>query len=193
MKENEDNILVKKTQTGDNDAFGKLVLKYQKQIYDLAYSFTHNVEDAYDLSQDIFLKAFKAIHKFQENSAFYTWLYRIARNAGIDYVRKKKNRNLITVDDIELMNRLSIDKSTERMINRLEREELKEKIRNAISKLSARQKQVFVLRHYENLNLREIAERLGLSIGTVKVHHFNAVNRLRKTLSYYMTVQQTTP
>lgn len=184
-KNKDDDILVKRTQTGDNDAFGELVLKYQKRIYDLAYSFTHNVEDAYDLSQDIFLKAFKAIDSFRDNSTFYTWLYQIARNACIDYIRKRKRRNLIIFGDMTVMTILSRENSSNRLINKLERDELNKQIRNAVNKLSKRQKQVLILRHYQDLNLREIAETLGLSVGTVKTHHFNAVHRLRKLLSHY--------
>jgi len=187
MTENDDDeILVKKAQAGNKEAFGQLVLKYQKPIYDRAYSFTHNVEDARDLSQEIFLKAFVAIHRFQGNAAFYTWLYQIAQNAGIDYIRKRKRRNLITFEDITLISRLSKEKSQSQPIHQVERNELNDQIKKAISKLSARQKQVFVLRHYEGLNLIEIAETLGLKIGSVKAHHFNAVRKLRKLLSHYV-------
>lgn len=100
------------------------MLKYQKRIYDLAYSFTHNVEDAYDLSQDIFLKAFTAIHIFRANSAFYTWLYQIARNTGIDYTRRRKRRNLIIFADMTLINRLSKEKLQNQPIHQIERDEL---------------------------------------------------------------------
>lgn len=184
--ENNDSILVKKAQAGDNDAFGELVLKYQKRIYDLAYNFTHNVEDAYDLSQEVFLKAFTGIHRFRTNSAFYTWLYQIARNAGIDYTRKRKRRNLVPFEDITLISRLSEEKLQVQPTYQVERNELNDQIQSAISKLPVRQKQVFVLRHYEGLNLKEIAKTLGLKIGSVKVHHFNAVRRLRKLLSHYV-------
>lgn len=190
MEEDRDYILVKKTQDGDSDAFGELVLKYQKRIYDIAYSFTHNVEDAYDLSQEIFLKAFKAIDRFQDNSAFYTWLYRIAKNAGIDYIRRQKRKNLMSFGDITAMNRLCKEQPQNQPIHQVERDELNEQIKKSISKLPTRQKQVFVLKHYKELKLREIAETLGLSIGTVKAHHFNAVRRLRKNLSNYITGQQ---
>jgi len=185
MTENNDGILVKKVQAGDNDIFGELVRKYQQQIYDKAYSFTHNVEDAYDLSQEIFLKAFKAIHTFRGNSAFYTWLYQIAQNAGIDYIRKKKRKNLILFDNTTLTNRFK-NKLQVQPIYQVEKDEINEQIKKAVNKLPKRQKQVFVLRYYENLNLKEIAEKLGLKVGSVKAHHFNAVRKLRKLLSHYV-------
>ena len=186
MTEIDDNILVKKVQAGNKDAFGELVLRYQKRIYNKAYSFTHNVEEARDLSQEIFLKAFKAIHRFRGNSAFYTWLYQIARNAGIDYTRKRNRRKLILFGDMTLISRLSREKSQTQPIHQVERDELNDQIKKAINKLSPRQKQVFVLRHYEGLSLKEIAETLGLKIGSVKAHHFNAVRKLRKLLSHYV-------
>lgn len=186
IMEIDDEILVKKTQAGNKEAFGELVLRYQKRIYELAYSFTHDVEDAYDLSQDIFIKALEAIGRFQGNSSFYTWLYQIARNTCIDYTRKKKRRKLITFGDIPLINRLCRENSRNQMIHRVEKKEISEQIKKAVNRLPPRQKQVFVLRHYQQLNLKEIAELLGLKIGTVKAHHFNAIRKLRKLLSHYV-------
>jgi len=180
-----DILLVKKVQAGDNNAFGKLVLKYQKQVYEKAYSFTHNVEDANDLVQDIFIKTFKAIDTFQGDSAFYTWLYQIAQNAGIDYIRKKKRRSLITFEDTKLID-LFCKKTQVEPIERLENKEINSQIKKAINKLSIRQKQVFVLRHYEGLTLKEIADKLGLKIGSIKAHHFHAARKLRKYLSNYI-------
>ena len=79
-----DQSLVKKAQAGNFEAFGLLASKYKKRVYDIAYNFTRNTEEAYDLSQEIFLKAFRALKGFESKSSFYTWLYRIARNAGVD-------------------------------------------------------------------------------------------------------------
>lgn len=183
---NDDKILVRKAQDGDKEAFGELASKYQQRIYDLAWNFTHNVEDAYDLSQEVFIKAFKAIDSFRGNSAFSTWLYQIARNAGIDYTRKRKRRKSTSFGDMGIIDRLSRKSPQTQPIDKVEGAEIGEQIKNAIHQLSKRQKQVFVLRHYEGLNLKEIAETLGLKIGTVKAHHFNAIRRLRKLLSHYV-------
>ena len=89
MKTDPDRFLIERVQSGDIAAFGELVQKYQKRIYELAYRFTHHPEDASDLSQEIFLRAFKALGKFESKSTFYTWIYQIAKNACIDYTRRR--------------------------------------------------------------------------------------------------------
>ena len=99
MKEDTDRYLVKRAQCGDTRAFGELVQKYQKRIYELAYNFTHHPEDAYDLSQEIFLRSYKALNRFQNKSTFYTWIYRIAKNACIDYTRRRASHKNITFAD----------------------------------------------------------------------------------------------
>ena len=90
MKEDLDWFLVQRVQAGDTSAFGELVEKYQKRIYEIAYGFTHHPEDANDLSQEIFLRASKALGRFNGNSSFYAWLYRIAQNVCIDHTRRKR-------------------------------------------------------------------------------------------------------
>ena len=93
-KEKTDQLLVEQTQTGHLQAFGLLVKKYQRKIYQIAYQFTLNVDEADDLTQEIFLKAYRSLPKFESSSTFYTWLYRIAYNLGIDYTRKYKRRSV---------------------------------------------------------------------------------------------------
>ena len=188
MKEDLDHFLVERVQDGDTSAFGELVQKYQKRIYELAYSFTHHPEDAYDLSQEIFFKAFKALKGFKGESSFYTWMYRIAKNAGIDYTRRKAGRiNLyfeeeFPPDDSQFHPRCYGNLAT----YRLEQDELGIEIKKAIQQLSPRQKQVFILRHYEGLPLREIADLLHLRIGSIKAHLFSATRKLRELLTPYL-------
>ncbi len=188
MKTEIDEFLVKRFQSGDLRAFDELVLKYQKRIYDLAYSFTHHVDDALDLSQEIFLRAFKALKNFKGNSAFYTWLYRIAKNACIDYTRKRKRYKDVAWDDNILSNKQNLygGVSNDMPDRYAEQRELEREISKAIEQLPPRQKQVFILRHYEGLALKEIAERLKLRIGSVKAHLFNATRTLRKLLTPYV-------
>ena len=188
MKTDIDGFLVKRFKSGDTRAFDELVLKYQKQIYELAYNFTHHVDDAFDLSQEIFLRAFKALDKFKGEAAFYTWLYRIAKNACIDYTRKRKRyQNVALEDDILFSYQNSYRGISNDMPDKnAERKELEIEISKAIEQLSPRQKQVFILRHYEGLALKEIAEKLGLRIGSVKAHLFNATRMLRKLLTPYV-------
>ena len=188
MKEDPDRFLVERVQAGEVSAFGGLVQKYQKRIYELAYSFTRHPEDAYDLSQDIFLKAYKALGRFESKSSFYTWIYKIAQNAGIDSTRRKAGRTHIPFeeelppDDSQLHPRCSGNDA----IQQLESSELDAQIRQAIEQLSTRQRQVFTLRHYEGLTLREIADVLHIRVGSVKAHLFSATRKLREVLRPYL-------
>jgi len=95
MKVDPDKLLVEKAQSGDKRAFDELVLKYQERIYELVYRFTKNPDDASDLSQDVFLKAYDSINEFNGNSAFYKWLYRIALNVGHIYQKARPTKRLM--------------------------------------------------------------------------------------------------
>jgi len=185
-----DRLLVEKAQSGDRRAFDELVLKYQKRIYELVYGFTHNInpDDAFDLSQEVFLKAWNSLDKFRKNSTFFTWLYRIAKNAGIDYTRKRKHRRNVSLDDDTSVSKHALHSkvSSEMPDKEVERMELGREIAKAVDQLPPRQKQVWVLRHYEGMTLKEIAEELGLRIGSVKAHLFNATRTLRKLLTPYV-------
>ena len=189
MKDDPDQGLVERVRVGDTEAFGELVHKYQKRIYELAYSFTHNPEDAYDLSQEIFLKAFKALKRFEGKCSFYTWIYQIARNSCIDYTRRRSGVFKVPlVEDLPHDDAIIYSSSYSRNSEprRLEQAELGGEIKKAIQQLSPRQKQVFVLRHYEGLALREIAATLNLRIGSVKAHLFSATRKLRELLTPYL-------
>jgi len=183
-----DQILVEQAQSGNFEAFGQLVGRYQKRIYDIAYSFTRNTEEAYDLSQEIFLKAFRALRHFECKATFYTWLYRIARNAGVDYARRKGNRPeyLFTKEFPPDESLLHPRVTNDLVVRSAEATEIDREIKKAIAELSPRQQQVFVLRYYEDLPLSEIADILGLKVGSIKAHLFNAIRNLRKYLKPYV-------
>ncbi|HIA64725.1 TPA: sigma-70 family RNA polymerase sigma factor [Candidatus Poribacteria bacterium] len=188
MKDVPDHFFVQKVKSGDTEAFGELVRRYQKRIYELAYRFARHPEEAYDLSQEIFLKAFNALDRFRGSSGFYTWLYKIAQNTCIDYTRRKSTwselpfSNDFPLDDSWLHPRTIDDFTTKS----LEIQELSKEINSAINQLSSRQKQVFILRHYEGLALRDIADVLDLKVGSVKAHLFNAIRKLRIRLTPYI-------
>ena len=188
MKDIPDHLFVQKVKSGDTEAFGELVRKYQKRIYELAYGFARHPEEAYDLSQEIFLKAFNALGRFRGSSGFYTWLYKIAQNTCIDYTRRKSIWsefpfiNEFPSDDSWLHPR-TIDNSATKF---LENQELNKEINSAINQLTSRQKQIFILRHYEGLALRDIANVLDLRIGSIKAHLFNAIRKLRIGLTPHM-------
>ena len=190
MSDKPDQLLVEQTQTGHLEAFGPLVKKYQRKIYQIAYHFTRNVDEANDLAQEVFLKAFRVLPNFESSATFYTWLYRIAHNAGIDYVRRESNR-----PEYLFSNNFPTDESSihpqvtnTQIVTEAEASEIQDLIKQAVAELSPRQQQVFVLRYYQDLPLREIGEMMGLQTGTIKSHLFKALRNLRQQLAGYMSV-----
>ena len=183
-----DQVLVEQSQAGYSEAFGVLVKKYQRKVYEIAYRFTQNVDEASDLSQEVFIKAYRALPNFESSSKFYTWLYRIAYNAGIDYTRRRKNRpEHLFPDELPNDQQLLHPRVTDRQVaSTAEASEIQDQIKQAIAKLAPRQQQVFVLRYYQDLPLREIGDILGLRIGTVKAQLFNSIRKLRQLLADYV-------
>ena len=185
-----DQVLVEQSQAGYSEAFGVLVKKYQRKVYEIAYRFTQNVDEASDLSQEIFVKAYRALSNFESSSTFYTWLYRIAHNAGIDYTRRRKTRpEHLFSDEFPNDQQLLHPRVTDRqVVSTAEASEIQDQIKQAIARLSPRQQQVFVLRYYQDLPLREIGDILGLRIGTVKAQLFNSIRKLRQLLTDYVQI-----
>jgi RNA polymerase sigma-70 factor (ECF subfamily) len=182
-----DQFLVEQFRSGDHAAFDVLVHRHYERIYELVYYFTHNVEDAYDITQEVFLRVFSALATFKGDAAFYTWLYRIALNACTDYRRRRARYR-----DVELTDEV-LHGGDARRFSRRERTppentlraELSEQIQRAISVLPAKQRQVFVLRYMEDLSLQEIATIVGRELGTVKAHLFHATRKMRRLLAPY--------
>ena len=186
----EDNKLVERFQDGEVEAFDELVIRYQDKIYRLAYSFVHNREDALDLSQEAFLKAFQALGRFEKKSAFYSWLYRITTNLCIDFLRSRSRTKSVSLDAevAYLSDGLIRGYKQYSPTKYVEAKELQQHIINAVSTLSPKQREVFTLRHWDGLQIKEIANVIGRSEGTVKAHLFHAVRNLRKQLVEYLEV-----
>ena len=143
--------LVNRFQNGDIEAFNPLVLKYQKKIYNLIYQQIRDREMAKDISQEVFLKAFKALPNFKGGSAFYSWLYRIAINSSIDFQRRRNRNKVLTFEELppdadEVLRMSDSHPSPDKL---LEEKELGEVIRKAVRKLPPGQRRVFNLRHRE--------------------------------------------
>ena len=179
--------LVKKTVSGDRQAYRELVEKYQQRIYSIAYGVLHNREDSLDVCQDVFIKAYRKLAKFRGDSSFYTWLYRIAINMAIDYRRKRKIAVEVEYDD-----KISTDEETEKTgitaqaeipSETLDRKEINKLVMDAIQKLPEEQKTVLVLREIEGLAYEEIAEVTGISIGTVMSRLHYGRRKLRDILT----------
>lgn len=185
----QDNELVKRFQAGEIEAFDKLVIRYQDKIYRLTYSFVHNREDALDLSQEAFIKAFVALRRFKRKSAFYSWLYRITVNVCIDFVKSRKSIKSVSLD-VETASSYNVPIQEYRQYSptkSVEQKELQKRVLDAISTLPLKQREVFVLRHWEELSIKEIAVLIGRSEGTVKAQLFHANRKLRKHLLDYLS------
>jgi RNA polymerase sigma-70 factor, ECF subfamily len=161
---------------GDKTAFDILVQRHQRQVYQVCYRFAGNHEDASDLAQDAFLRAYRALGTFKGNSAFGTWLYRVAVNVCLNW---KAARQLPTeaIDEREFTD-AAADPADRQVI----RHENAAVVRAAIAKLPARQRATMILRAYQELPHEQIAAILGSSVGAVKANFFHALANLKKLL-----------
>lgn len=180
--------LVNRFQNGDIEAFNPLVLKYQKKIYNLIYQRIRDREIAKDISQEVFLKAFKGLPDFKGGSAFYSWIYRIAINSSIDFQRRRNRNRVLTFEELppdadEVLRMSEAHPSPEKL---LEEKELGKIIRAAVRKLPPGQRRVFNLRHRRELAIKEIAVLLNRSEGTIKTHLHHAHRRLQGMLLPYL-------
>ncbi len=180
MSQDSDWVLVKSFKDGDQKAFNQLVLKYKRDVFKLILKMIRNVEDAKDLSQEVFVKVYRNMKGFKGESSFKTWLLRIAINSCINFNRKKKLSSFISFFDMAKPLAAGNSPSKE-----MEKEKLQKDIDQAILRLPEKQKQVFVLRHYQNLSHSQIAEVTGKTEGGVKSNYFQAVKKLKKYLSDY--------
>ena len=188
-----DSELVKQFQDGDTEAFNPLILKYQQKIYNLIYLRVHERETAKDLCQDVFLKAFKALSNFKGECTFYSWIYRIAENCTVDFLRKQKqHRMVLSLEELSANteDRLQMTDMYPPSCQILENEELGYIIRKAVNHLPPHQQRVFNFRYRKELSIKEIALRLNCTEGTIKRHLYNARQKLRSMLHPYLRNEQ---
>ena len=178
--------LVTKSQSGDAQAFDELVARHYDRVYRLAAARLGDADEAYDVAQDVFLRAFKALPTFRRDAAFYTWVYRVTRNVCADYARR---RLPMPIDMPEALPGSPLPSTacvtTVNPVDDLLRGELQAKVRDAVSRLPERQREVFELRHSGDMKLVDIANRLDRSVGTVKAHLSHARARLHRLLLPY--------
>ena len=175
--------LIRRAKQGDMLAFEELILKHEKIVYNVALRMMNHSEDARDISQEVFLKAYRNLANFDERSAFSTWLYRITHNTCIDEMRKRKGKQSYSLEE-ELENE---DGSMQRQIadegdtpeESLLREEQKSEILQALDTLSEEHKAAIILRDVKGLSYEEISEILELSLGTVKSRISRARNQCK--------------
>ena len=184
---NEDIATVQAIRDGDAGAYRGLVEKYQQRVYTMVYGMLRNQEDARDITQDAFVKAYNNLDSFRLESSFYTWLYRIAMNLAIDVTRRRKRRPTAEFDEAigakENDGQLSEVHQTQNPGKAFERKQLYGRIMDAVEELPEDQRQVILLRELEGLSYKQISEILGVAEGTIMSRLFYARKRLQKTLA----------
>lgn len=190
LKLNSENELIRRAQGGDVEAFCRLAREYERRVYALALQHCRRPEDAEDLSQEVWLKAFRSLGGFRFESSFHTWLRRIMVNTFLNHRRAE------TVTREEVKTRVRLD-SLEEMLGEqtlargltdagaeddYQRRILAGRVMRALGELTEQQRLIFLLRHREGMTSREIAESLGCSAGTVKKSLFRSIEKLRSSL-----------
>lgn len=186
-----DAYLVERVQAGEVECFDELTLKYRQRIWSLLYHMTSNREDAADLTQDTFIKAFQSINRFQGQSSFFTWIYRIAVNGAINYLQKNKLKRFFSLE------RVADDGAVTSLLDQLadagpssERSaylsELQQKLNEAIQKLSIKHRTVVTLFEIDGLSHEEIADITGTSVGTVRSRLHYAKQLMQADLKDYI-------
>lgn len=182
---NSEQELIQRIQLGERDAFREFVEKHKKPLYGISYRLTGNHHDADDLSQVVFIKFFKSVAFYRQESSVVSWLYKIAVNSYIDKKRKKINHIIMTIenDNQDIPDESPTAHNT--VDSSLESHFIKKHLDEAMKQLSPREKTAFILRHYEDHSIREIAEIIETSEGTVKSLLFRGVKKLQQVLSFY--------
>lgn len=192
----EDSELIAKCIEGDTSAFGQLVDKYQQKVYNIAFRMTNNHDDALDLAQESFLRIFRALKTFKNESAFSTWMFRIASNVCLDELRKKKRQPHVALSTDALVAGeegsfpFEVAAGDEYAPEeQLIRSETRREISMALTQISAEHRLVLTLREVEGYSYEEIADILGANIGTIK----SRINRARLALREILTSREPLP
>ena len=172
----DERALVEACLDGDAGAFDLIVERHRRSVYLLCYRFVSNHEDASDLSQDVFLRAYRGLRSFRGQASLATWLYRIGVNVCLNRVSAKKPHSE-SIDD-----RQFVDERAESASDRLLKDERGARVRAAIALLPRKQRATLVLRMYHEMSHQEIADVLGSSVGAVKANFFHALGNLKKLL-----------
>jgi RNA polymerase sigma-70 factor, ECF subfamily len=175
---------VERARSGDSDAFRLLVEQHSRAIFRLAFRMTGNEEDAEDVVQETFLRAYRQLDKYEARSSFSTWLYRIASNYSLDLIRMRKRheekRERGSVEDRDILQSIPMDSpGPDRLFYGTQ---VKDRVNAALNELSAQERTAFVLRHFEGQSIQEIGEALGTGTNATKHSIFRAVQKLRKSL-----------
>jgi RNA polymerase sigma-70 factor, ECF subfamily len=188
----DEKALIRAAQEGDQDAFGQLVRAYDKSVLRLAMNLLRSTEDAQDVYQEAFLRVYRNLNSFRFDCSFHTWLYRIVTNLCLDHMRKRKVRREESsqvegldgpVDRMDTFQESRADSDPQRSMFS---GELRRGIKKALSELTARERMVFELRHYQGMKLRDIGETLGTTEEAAKNCLFRATQKMRVALGDFV-------
>lgn len=181
MTREQEGKIIARVLGGDTDAFEALVTEYEKNVYNLALKMTGNTEDAADLSQETFIKAFHSLGSFRGDSKFSVWLYRIVSNVCLDFLRRRSRRQTVSLsmedeDGEETQLDIPDERQTPELL--LEKRMTREAVRRGLAQLPPEPRQILLLREIQGLSYEEIASVLGIESGTVKSRIFRARKKL---------------
>jgi len=176
----DDEAAVARAKGGDEDAFRVLVERHSRSVYRLAYRMTGRPEDAEDVVQDTFVRAYRQLHRFEARSNFATWLYRIGFNCAIDHMRSRPHRE--SAEEPETLERLSGASGEPATDDLVYAGEIGERVQAALGGLSAQERAAFLMRHYHGYSIEEICQALDLKTNAAKHSIFRAVRKMRAML-----------
>lgn len=176
---NNDFELIKSFLNGDESSFNRLAVKYQEKIYWHARRMTGNHLDADEIVQEVLIVLYNKLKTFEFKSSLYTWIYTITNTRSINYLKKKTLRNFFSLDDIT--NKKFDQKD---VIDNLESKQNVDKIEKALQKLPVKQREVFIMRNFDELSYEEISQITGKSVGALKANHFHALNKIKEIVKY---------
>ena len=189
-KNRDDRALVEQAKAGNLNAYEELVRAYESRIHSLIYNMTSNKEDTEDLVQDVFVKAYKSLGRFQGKSSFYTWIYRIAVNSTINFIKRRAKKSALSLDNIDLnieRDPAYVELSAKGSpLKDMSIKELQEKLNKALLTLSEKHRAVVVLHDIQGVPHNEIAKMLGCSSGTIRSRLYYARQRLQIELSEFI-------
>lgn len=174
----EDHELLRRFRNGDEQAFNTIVRLYQEKVYWVARRFVTDHDEADDIVQEVFVRAYKAFKEFRGDAGIFTWLYRITVNLSLNAIRRRKVRDFLQLDQLFVTPDAGI-KNPDEVLEDGERADL---IAEAIDRLPEKQKAVFILRYYEELPYEEISKMLKTSVGGLKANYFHAVKKIGQHL-----------
>ncbi|MCB9377762.1 MAG: sigma-70 family RNA polymerase sigma factor [Holophagales bacterium] len=180
-----DEELVRSVLAGDRERFGELVGRYQGRLVNYLYRLVRNLDEAHDLAQEVFVRVYQALDRFDPQYRFSTWLFRVAQNAAIDLIRKRRFRLVPLTrpdEDGEGTYEVELEADDPGALAAIESEELGEQVRRAIDGLPWEYRELILLRHYGELAYDEIAQAKGMPLGTVKNKLFRARQMLKAAL-----------